>query len=343
MVHYLGSKKHHAVDILKHVLAERRTGQWYVEPFVGGGNVLTRVPAEQGPRMANDYNKYMVALLNALGNDNFLPPVYLERKHREAIEASPDVAVPWVCNELNVHPVHWLALVGHTAGSITFGSMWWNTYMGENDIGRTKQRQAYDACVRDAPLLKGVEFHTGSYDDLVIPPDSIVYCDPPYADTAGYLSDGAFIDGDEYRWRSDTFWKWANARVDDGHQLFVSEYRGPGPGAYPTVRTADHRHALDVLNALPKAMTVAERAAWMNLPGNRYKRPPEGDAHAAERANLSEAIQEFDRADLTRRLELAAAWRPVWSKDVNVNVNAIDLTAEGQQNKRVELLLTRSL
>ena len=62
---YLGSKANHADDILKIVLAGRKPGQTYVEPFVGGANVISRVPQEQGPRIGADINPYMIALHKA--------------------------------------------------------------------------------------------------------------------------------------------------------------------------------------------------------------------------------------------------------------------------------------
>lgn len=346
MVHYLGSKQKHAKGILEHVLADRKPGQAYVEPFVGGGNVLVQVPQAQGPRIANDYNKYMVALLDALGNGGFLPPRFMTYKHRVAIEASMNTAVFWVCDELNVHPKDWLALVGHTLGSITFGSIWQNTYVGAqpdgstNPVGVTKQRQAYDACVRDAPLLAGTDFRTGSYDELVVPPESIIYCDPPYASTQGYLSDGAHIDGEEYRWRSSKFWAWACDRADEGHRVFVSEYSGPKAEAFPTHRTARHEEVLASLRALPKIMTASEIDAWRALPGNKYKKAPACDPCPGERALLNSALAENEAAEIAAREAQAARWVPVWSRDVKVNLAAIDVV-ELQQNSKVELLLTR--
>jgi DNA adenine methylase len=35
-----------------------------------------------------------------------------------------------------------------------------------------------------------IDFYSGSYDSLVIPESSIIYCDPPYENTAKYSKDG---------------------------------------------------------------------------------------------------------------------------------------------------------
>ena len=72
-MHYLGSKARHAAEIITITTANRGAGQIYVEPFVGGGNVINKVPQGAG-RIANDKNVGMVALLDCLGNRGWTPP-----------------------------------------------------------------------------------------------------------------------------------------------------------------------------------------------------------------------------------------------------------------------------
>jgi DNA adenine methylase len=45
-------------------------------------------------------------------------------------------------------------------------------------------------------------------------PNSVIYCDPPYKGTAGYLSD----------FDHDKFWDWARSQP---YPVFVSEYTAP--------------------------------------------------------------------------------------------------------------------
>ena len=40
---YMGSKARHAKELLPIILANRTEGQWYVEPFVGGANMIAKV------------------------------------------------------------------------------------------------------------------------------------------------------------------------------------------------------------------------------------------------------------------------------------------------------------
>jgi DNA adenine methylase len=55
-----------------------------------------------------------------------------------------------------------------------------------------------------------------SYDELEIPDNSIIYCDPPYSDVTGYKS--TF---DTYK-----FWDWVREK-SKANTVYVSEYVAP--------------------------------------------------------------------------------------------------------------------
>ena len=44
---YMGSKARHAKELLPIILKDRKEGQWYVEPFVGGCNMIDKVTGKQ--------------------------------------------------------------------------------------------------------------------------------------------------------------------------------------------------------------------------------------------------------------------------------------------------------
>ena len=60
---YVGSKNKIAKHILPIMLAERKPDQCWVEPFVGGANMIDKV---EGSRIGNDCHEYLIALLKAL-------------------------------------------------------------------------------------------------------------------------------------------------------------------------------------------------------------------------------------------------------------------------------------
>lgn len=67
---YMGSKARIAKHILPIILKDRKEGQCYVEPFVGGANIIDKV---DGWRIGADSNKYLIAFLNAMKNGEKIP------------------------------------------------------------------------------------------------------------------------------------------------------------------------------------------------------------------------------------------------------------------------------
>ena len=59
----MGGKTRIAKEILPLILADRKEGQYFVEPFCGGCNVTDKV---SGNRIANDYNEYLIAMFEGL-------------------------------------------------------------------------------------------------------------------------------------------------------------------------------------------------------------------------------------------------------------------------------------
>lgn len=72
---------------------------------------------------------------------------------------------------------------------------------------------------KQSPSLKGIKFTFGDYREMRIPRKSLIYCDPPYANSAKYDVVGDF--------NTDEFWRWCDARSDEGNIVFVSEYQAP--------------------------------------------------------------------------------------------------------------------
>jgi len=304
---YLGSKARHADEILAIILAKRQPGQTYVEPFVGGGNVICRVPDAQGPRIGADLNRYMVALHTALGN-GWQPPRDVSEAEYKRIKRNPDA-----------HPPE---LVAFCATGLTFGSLWFDTYIKPEKEGDSRCRQSADSCLRDAPGLKGATFVHSSYDKLEIPPRSLIYCDPPYVGTAGYTGAVKTIKVGESlgsgEWKAAPFWKWADRMVDEGHTVFVSEYTGPQASHYagnikPSEELQAARAAVRALQADPDSPSEAFEPAHQRI-------------HAAEAAQLESAQAMADR------------WRVMWSKEV---VGDFNITRGQNAKQETEKLFHR--
>jgi len=194
---YMGGKGALAKYILPVVLADRKPDQWYVEPFVGGFNMMDKVT---GLRLGNDLNKYVIAIFLELLK-GWEPPENVTEDQYNAVKANRDK-----------YPDHIVGLFGFFT---TYAGKWFGGF------ARSESRNYYKEGVRNIkrqlPALKGVVIRNETYQNLKLPPKAIIYCDPPYANTTAYR--GGF---DSVR-----FWDWARLKVTEGHSVFVSEYSAP--------------------------------------------------------------------------------------------------------------------
>ena len=200
---YMGSKARHAKHIIPIILATHDQSMPYVEPFVGGGNLFSGVPAKI--KWGNDTAKYAVALLDGLSK-GWKPPEMLSEIEYKEIKANPQPFDP--------------ALVGFAAYSCSYAGKFWGGYArGNTNKGEPRNfaKEQVGNLMKQVSGLVGSKFTSISYLDMGIQPKSTVYCDPPYANTTGYS--GRFDHG--------VFWQWCDELVDKGCKVFVSEYNAP--------------------------------------------------------------------------------------------------------------------
>lgn len=312
----MGSKARHAKDIIAKMMASRRPDQIYVEPFVGGGNVLNKVPHGAG-RIANDKNEFMVALLDALGNHGWVPPTEMnEAIYKRLKKSKPESHVT----------MEQKAFYALAATGVTFGSKWFDSWVKED----ARWRQACEAALDDAPGLAGVEFHSGSYDALDVPEGALVYCDPPYVGTADYMGSKTTIKVgtalSANLWRSAPFWKWADRLIDGkGCTVYVSEYTGPSPvEVYGKVWSPDLRAEYNAACAAARAMDPKDSSITT------------GDFELARYriTKLEDKAMEAGRA-------LAERWTSVWDKEV-ISDFSTTRTVEDSGKRETEHLFTRA-
>jgi DNA adenine methylase len=199
---YMGSKNRIAKHILPIILKDRKPEQWYVEPFVGGANMIDKVT---GNRMGGELNHYVAELLIKL-QEGWEPPLSITEEEFLHMKQNKEY-----------YPAH---LVGYVGTQLSFGFVWFCAYRKDNGGERRYSEEAHRNVLKQAPKLKGVVFKNCSYLDLEIPPNSIIYCDPPYAGTDKYRG---FEQIDH-----DIFWEWCRERSRQGHSVFISEFAAPG-------------------------------------------------------------------------------------------------------------------
>lgn len=204
---YLGSKSRIVKEILPLILADRKEGQYFVEPFCGGCNVTANV---SGNRIANDYNEYLIAMFEGLMSGGRYPDI-IERELyndvRDCFRAGSDKYGP--------------GFIGWVGFMASYRAKFFGGYCGATVSSKGKPRDYVAEQIRNIsrqlPKLQGVEFRSGDYKNLQIPDESVIYCDPPYKGATGYA---VGLDHDE-------FWQWCRERVFDGHKVYISEYQAP--------------------------------------------------------------------------------------------------------------------
>ena len=305
---YLGSKESYAKEILTITQAQQKSDQVYVEPMVGGGNIICRAI---GPRIGNDLNWRIVAMLDALGNKGWVPPAKMTEKEYLKIKDSPDSFDP--------------ELVALAATGLSFGGVWISAFAKDKQGKRNYCQESYNNALDMIQGLRGVKFYSMRYEEFtpLIPPESIVYCDPPYAGTTGY--GGAKTDvniGESLSlntWNRSAFWRWADNLVLAGHKVFVSEYNGPPPAIYQ--ESSDLK---------------AEKAEW----AARFKKlQTDQKSKREDREQAARVIKDVEARIKQDRERIAAKWQVMWEKEV---ISSFD-SGRGEEGKReVEKLFHRA-
>lgn len=200
---YVGSKNRHSKEILSIILKHRKIDQWYVEPFCGGCNIIDKV---KGSRIANDYHPYLIKMWKALVNDNWIPPDIITNEEYTRIKLNMEKEDAW--------------LVGFVGFCCSYSGKWWGGYARGNDKKGKPRNYCLESkknIMKQIPNLKGVIFKNLSYEDLPIPENSLIYCDPPYENSLGYKN----------KINHNDFWEWVRKKHSDGHMIFISEYNAP--------------------------------------------------------------------------------------------------------------------
>lgn len=197
---YMGSKNRIAKYILPIMLKDREEGQCWVEPFVGGANIIDKV---SGNRFGSDNNKYLIRALTLIRDFPEMIPRNNTEYTKEMFEKARKSDL--------TDSIDCFAMFQYSFGS-KFKSSW-----AVNKRGTDYVKECVKNVLKQSANLQGVQLLCCSYDDLIVPKNSIIYCDPPYEGTTKY-KDG---------FNHSEFWQWCREKVKEGHTVFVSEYNAP--------------------------------------------------------------------------------------------------------------------
>ena len=198
----MGSKAKYAKYILPIILKDRKPGQFYVEPFVGSGNLIAEVT---GNRIGSDINNYLISFHIAMQN-GYIPPENVSEEEYQSIRQNPDNYPP--------------ELVAFVMFSCSYAAKWGGGYargFNSKNEPRNYALEGKNNCLSYKPKLDGIIFKCCNYDELEIPDGSLLLLDPPYQNSTGYKN----------KFNHNKFWIWAEEMVNKGHKVFVTEYNAP--------------------------------------------------------------------------------------------------------------------
>ena len=196
---YMGSKNRIAKELIPIITEKLKPNQWYVEPFVGGANMIDKI--EHPYKLGADNNKYLIALLEAVQNGQELPE-YINKDEYIAVKTNKDNYPDW-----------YVGFVGFVS---SFRAKFFGGYCTtKTGIRRNYIKERINNILKQN--LDGIKLVCSSYDALDIPANSIIYCDPPYNGTTKYKDS----------FDSDAFWQWGRDKAKEGHTVYVSEYNAP--------------------------------------------------------------------------------------------------------------------
>lgn len=192
---YFGGKSRIAKDIVEVLESYRKEGQAYLEPFVGGGWILSLMT---GKRYGVDKHPYLIAMYNAL-KDGWEPPESITKEDYENAKngQAPDY------------------LMGFIGFGCSFAGKWFGGFANSPD--RNYCKNARNSVMKKMKSMKDVDFLNRDYRELK-PNNLLIYCDPPYQGTTQYGLVGNF-DSEEF-WQTMREWSKNN-------MVLISEYNAP--------------------------------------------------------------------------------------------------------------------
>jgi len=202
----MGSKARFSKEILPIILKDRPAEQWYIEPFAGGMNMICEV---DGKRIANDIHYHLIQMWKELVS-GWIPKKITKEEYSE------------VRTDQSKYPAYFVGWVGFNC---SYSGKWFGGFADDYPESRRNkkgvlpnyQTEAINNIPKQVEKMKGVIFQNKPYYELELPPNSIVYCDPPYEGTTKYAND----------FDHNIFWNWVRNISKQGHTVFISEYDAP--------------------------------------------------------------------------------------------------------------------
>lgn len=237
---YMGSKSRiakHIIPIIQQKMKEHDL-HTYVEPFVGGANMIDKVVADR--RIGCDKQKYLIALYQNLEKIGSLPD-FVTHEHyaevRDCYNRNLGAFEDWYVGAIGFLASYngrffdggYAGLVNTKAGTV-------RNYYAEAKRNLEKQIES----------LRGVEWKCGDYRVTCSNYEGcLIYCDPPYFGTKQYGCSADFY--------YDEFWDWCR-EMSERNIVLVSEHNARDDfeaiWEMPVKRTIDNNKRVSAVEKL---------------------------------------------------------------------------------------------
>ncbi len=207
---YVGSKRRMALYILPVIqkyLDSDPHPRVYIEPFVGGANVINKVVFDN--KIGYDVHPQLIALLKHL-------------QKTKGIDLPEDISKKEyvrVCNNRDrLYPDWYIGLVGFCA---SYGAKYFGGYASSyKKNGKSRVSEMLNNVRKQAPALANIEFKCADFRDIQVPQNSVVYCDTPYRGTTKYKNKSVLA------FPYEEFYDWCR-EVAKHSRVLISEYNMP--------------------------------------------------------------------------------------------------------------------
>lgn len=170
----------------------------FVSLFCGSCAVESKIYAKH--KLLNDNHEYLISMWQGAQEGYTFPDIITDEQYKY-IKANKDEDK---------------ALTGFVGFGCSFGGKWFGG-LARNKKGDNYCARANRSLYKDLKGLMDAEFTCLDYKDVTIPKGSVVYCDPPYANTTGYTT-GKFDTKD--------FWEYIRL-ISKENMVFISEENAP--------------------------------------------------------------------------------------------------------------------
>ena len=197
---YQGGKSRIANQLATVIERWGGSNQTFVSLFCGSCVVEAKLAPHFDRVICNDKHEYLIEMLKGVQNGYELPEHISEEEYKY----------------IKSHKDEDKILAGFVGFGCSFGGKFFGGY-ARNKEQTNYALQSKKSLLKDMIYLPDAEFTCLDYRDVDIPNGSIVYADPPYANTTTYQGQ---------KFDSEAFWEYMR-QISKHNQVFISEQTAP--------------------------------------------------------------------------------------------------------------------